>query len=251
MLGSAFAAGAAPWIFAFGAVLIFCFFTKAGRACFWTRTGFVGAAFLLAGAGTVSFVNAGRHNFALPRIISLAACCGLVCTGVTGVGCCAALYFCLLLISGNGGCEASGFTDSVSAGMEAVCGCRVRICGMTGCSGSVLWETWSFCCSRTVSRVRMTGEKVSESAAAFSILLVSSLKSFCFFLFFRMYSFVLISGSANCVVSVFSAAGISRREETSGFSFGRVRAAGGVVSVVSGTAGSVIAGDCPSGCFFA
>ena len=33
-----------------------------------------------------------------------------------------------------------------------------------------------------------------------------------------MYSFVLISGSANCVVSGFSAAGISRREEADGFS---------------------------------
>ena len=161
------------------------------------------------------------------------------------------MYFCLLLMSGSGGCGASGFAVSTLSGRDTGCGFRVRICGMTGCSGSVLWETWSFCCSRTVSRVRMTGEKVSESAAEFPILLVSSLTRFCFFLFFRMYSFVLISGSANCVVSVFSAAGISRREETSGFSFGRVRAAGGVVSVVSGTAGSVIAGDCPSGCFFA
>ena len=161
------------------------------------------------------------------------------------------MYFCLLLMSGSGGCGTSGFVGSISAGMEAVCGFRVRICGRAGCSCSALWETWSFCCSRTVSRVRMTGEKVLESAAAFSMLLISSLKGFCFCRLLRMYSFVLISGSANCVVSVFSAAGISRREETSGFSFGRVRAAGGVVSVVSGTAGSVIAGDCPSGCFFA
>lgn len=32
---------------------------KAGRACFWTRAGFAGATFLLAGTETVSFVNAG------------------------------------------------------------------------------------------------------------------------------------------------------------------------------------------------
>ena len=105
---------------------------------------------------------------------------------------------------------------------------------------------WSFCCSRTVSRVRMVDENVSESAAAFSILLVSSLKSFCFFRFFRMYSFVLIAGSANCVVSGFSAAGGSRREETGGFSLGRVRADGCTVGVVAGADGSVLAGDCPS-----
>lgn len=154
----------------------------------------------------------------LPRIILCAACCGFACTGVTCVGCCAAMYFCLLLMSGSGGCGTSGFVGSISAGMEAVCGCRVRICGMTACSCSALWETWSFGCSRTVSRVRMTGEKVSESAAAFPILLVSSLTRFCFFRFFRMCSFVLISGSANCVVSGFSAAGISRREEADGFS---------------------------------
>jgi len=49
----------ADLILAFGAVLIFCFFTKAGRACFWTRTGFVGATFLLVGTGTVSFANDG------------------------------------------------------------------------------------------------------------------------------------------------------------------------------------------------
>ena len=182
----------------------------------------------------------------LPRIIFCAACCGFACTGVTCVGCCAAIYFCLLLMSGSGGCGTSGFVGSISAGMEAVCGCRVRICGRAGCSCSALWETWSFCCSRTVSRVRMTGEKVSESAAAFPILLVSSLTRFCFFRFFRMYSFVLISGSANCVVSVFSAAGISRREETSGFSFGRVRADGCTVGAVAGTDGSVMAGACPS-----
>jgi len=59
LLGKAFAAGVVDLIFAFGAVLIFCFFTKAGRACFWTRAGFVGATFLLAGTGTVSFVNDG------------------------------------------------------------------------------------------------------------------------------------------------------------------------------------------------
>ena len=191
----------------------------------------------------------------LPRIIFCAACCGFACTGVTCVGCCAAMYFCLLLMSGSGGCGASGFADSVLACMETACGCRVRICGRAGCSCSALWETWSFCCSRTVSRVRMTGENVSESVIVFSILLASSLRRFCFFRFFRMYSFVLIAGSANCVVSVFSAAGGSRREETSGFSFGRVRAdggtAGGVVGVVAGTSGSVIAGDCPSSCFFA
>ena len=183
----------------------------------------------------------------LPRIIFCAACCGFACTGVTCVGCCAAMYFCLLLMSGSGGCGTSGFVGSISAGMEAVCGCRVRICGRADCSGSVLWETWSFCCSRTVSRVRMTGEKVSESAAAFSILLVSSLKSFCFFLFFRMYSFVLISGSANCVVSGFSAAGASRREETGGFSLGRVCAAGCTVGAVAGADGSALEETCASG----
>ena len=156
------------------------------------------------------------------------------------------MYFCLLLISGNGGCEASGFTDSVSAGMEAVCGCRVRICGRAGCSCSALWETWSFCCSRTVSRVRMTGENVSESAIVFSILLVSSLRRFCFFRFFRMYSFVLISGSANCVVSVLGVTGCSCRDETGVFSLGRVRADGCTVGVVAGAGGSVLAGDCPS-----
>ena len=161
------------------------------------------------------------------------------------------MYFRLLLISGNGGCEASGFTDSVSAGMEAVCGCRVRICGMTGCSCSALWETWSFCCSRTVSRVRMTGENVSESVSISSIPLASSLRRCCFFRFFRMYSFVLISGSANCVVSVFSTAGISRREEISGVSFGRVRADGCTVGVVAGADGSALAGTCPSDRCFA
>ena len=154
-------------------------------------------------------------------------------------------------MSGSGGCGTSGFVGSISAGMEAVCGCRVRICGRAGCSYSVLWETWSFCCSRTVSRVRMTGENVSESAAAFPILLVSSLTRFCFFRFFRMYSFVLISGSANCVVSGFSAAGGSRREETGGFSLGRVRADGCTVGVVAGADGSVLAGTCPSDRCFA
>ena len=59
LLGKAFAAGVADLIFAFEAVLIFCFFTKAGRACFWTRAGFAGATFLLTGTETVSFVNAG------------------------------------------------------------------------------------------------------------------------------------------------------------------------------------------------
>ena len=59
LLGKAFVVGVAPLIFAFGAVLIFCFFTKAGRACFWTRAGFVGVTFLLAGTETVSFVNVG------------------------------------------------------------------------------------------------------------------------------------------------------------------------------------------------
>ncbi len=161
------------------------------------------------------------------------------------------MYFRLLLISGNGGCEASGFTDSVSAGMEAVCGCRVRICGMTGCSCSARWETWSFCCSRTVSRVRMTGENVSESAVMFSIPFASSLRKFCFCRLLRMYSFVLISGSANCVVSVFSTAGISRREEISGVSFGRVRADGCTVGVVAGADGSALAGTCPSDRCFA
>lgn len=149
-------------------------------------------------------------------------------------------------MSGSGGCGTSGFVGSISAGMEAVCGCRVRICGMTGCSGSALWETWSFCCSRTVSRVRMTGENVSESAAAFSRLLASSLRRCCFCHFFRMYSFVLISGSANCVVFVFGVTGCSCREETSGFSFGRVRADGCTVGAVAGTDGSVMAGACPS-----
>ena len=149
-------------------------------------------------------------------------------------------------MSGSGGCGASGFADSVLACMETACGCRVRICGRAGCSCSALWETWSFCCSRTVSRVRMTGENVSESVIVFSIPLDSSLRKFCFCRFFRMYSFVLISGSANCVVSVFSAAGISRREETSGFSLGRVRADGCTVGVVAGADGSVLAGDCPS-----
>ena len=149
-------------------------------------------------------------------------------------------------MSGSGGCGASGFADSVLACMETACGCRVRICGRAGCSCSALWETWSFCCSRTVSRVRMAGEKVSESAVMFSIPFASSLKKFCFCRLLRMYSFVLISGSANCVVSGFSAAGGSRREETGGFSLGRVRADGCTVGVVAGADGSVLAGDCPS-----
>ena len=182
----------------------------------------------------------------LPRIILCAACCGFACTGVTCVGCCAAMYFCLLLMSGSGGCGTSGFVGSISAGMEAVCGCRVRICGRAGCSCSALWETWSFCCSRTVSRVRMTGENVSESVSISSIPLASSLRRCCFFRFFRTYSFVLIAGSANCVVSGFSAAGGSRREEIGGFSLGRVRADGCTVGGVAGADGSVLAGDCPS-----
>lgn len=158
-------------------------------------------------------------------------------------------------MSGSGGCGTSGFVGSISAGMEAVCGCRVRICGRAGCSCSALWETWSFCCSRTVSRVRMTGENVLESAAAFPILLVSSLTGFCFFRFFRMYSFVLISGSANCVVSVLGVTGCSCRDETGVFSLGKVRtddsAAGGVVGVVAGADSSVLAGTCPSDRCFA
>ena len=149
-------------------------------------------------------------------------------------------------MSGSGGCGASGFADSVLACMETACGCRVRICGRAGCSCSALWETWSFCCSRTVSRVRMTGENVSESVIVFSIPLDSSLRKFCFCRFFRMYSFVLISGSANCVVSVFGVASGSRGEKTIGFSLGRVRADDCTVGVVAGADGSVLAGDCPS-----
>ena len=160
------------------------------------------------------------------------------------------MYFRLLLMSGSDGCGASGVTSSVLAGRDTDCGCRVRICGRAGCSCSTLWETWSFCCSRTVSRVRTAGKNVSESAVMFSIPVASSLRKFCFCCLLWMYSFVLISGSANCVVSGFSAAGGSRREEKGVFSFGRVRAdggtAGGVVGVVAGTSGSVIAGDCPS-----
>ena len=149
-------------------------------------------------------------------------------------------------MSGSDGCGASGFAVSTLSGRDTGCGCRVRICGRAGCSCSALWETWSFCCSRTVSRVRMTGEKVSESAIVFSILLASSLRRFCFFHFFRMYSFVLISGSANCVVSVFGVASGSRGEKTIGFSLGRVRADGCTVGAVAGTDGSVMAGACPS-----
>ena len=130
--------------------------------------------------------------------------------------------------------------------METACGCRVRICGRADCSGPVLWETWSFCCSRTVSRVRMTGEKVSESAIVFSILLASSLRRCCFCRLLRMYSFVLSAGSANCVVSVFGVASGSRGEKTIGFSLGRVRAVGCTVGAVAGTDGSVMAGACPS-----
>ena len=149
-------------------------------------------------------------------------------------------------MSGSGGCGTSGFVGSISAGMEAVCGCRVRICGRAGCSCSALWETWSFCCSRTVSRVRMTGENVSESVSISSIPLASSLRKFCFCRLLWMYSFVLISGSANCVVSVFGVTGCSCRDETGVFSLGRVRAAGGTVEAVAGAVGSVLAGDCPS-----
>ena len=154
-------------------------------------------------------------------------------------------------MSGNGSCSPSGFVGSTSTGKETACGCRVRICGRAGCSCSALWETWSFCCSRTVSRVRMTGEKVSESVSISSIPLASSLRKCCFFRFFRTYSFVLIAGSANCVVSGFSAAGGSRREETGGFSLGRVRADGCTVGVVAGADGSVLAGTCPSDRCFA
>ena len=49
-----------------------------------------------------------------------------------------------------------------------------------------------------------------------------------------MYSFVLIAGSANCVVSVFGVASGSRGEKTIGFSLGRVRADGCTVGVVAG-----------------
>ena len=118
---------------------------------------------------------------------------------------------------------------------------------MTGCACSALWETWSFCCSRTVSRVRMTGENVSESAVIFSIPGASSVRRCCFFRFFRMYSFVLISGSANCVVSVFGVANGSRGEKTIGFSLGRVRADGCTVGVVAGAAGFLTTGACPNG----
>ena len=150
-------------------------------------------------------------------------------------------------MSGSSVCGASGFADSVLACMETACGCRVRICGRADCSCSALWETWSFCCSRTVSRVRMAGENVSESVSISSIPLASSLRRCCFFRFFRMYSFVLISGSANCVVSVFGVASGSRGEETIGFSLGRVRADGCTVGVVADADGSVLAGTCPSG----
>ena len=156
------------------------------------------------------------------------------------------MYFCLLLMSGSGGCGTSGFVGSISAGMEAVCGCRVRICGRAGCSCSALWETWSFCCSRTVSRVRMTGENVSESVIMFSIPLDSSLRKFRLCRFFWMYSFVLISGSANCVVSVFGVASGSRGEKTIGFSLGRVRADGCAVGAVADADGSVLTGAFPS-----
>ena len=148
-------------------------------------------------------------------------------------------------MSGSGGCGTSGFVGSISADMEAVCGCRVRICGITGCSCSALWETWSFCCSRTVSRARMTGEKVSESAGVSSILPASSLRRSCFSRFFRTYSFVLIAGSANCVVSVLGVTGCSCRDETGVFSLGRVRADGCTVGAVAGADGSVLAGACP------
>ena len=150
-------------------------------------------------------------------------------------------------MSGSGGCGTSGFVGSISAGMEAVCGCRVRICGRAGCSCSALWETWSFCCSRTVSRVRMSGENVSESAGVSSILPDSSLRRSCFSRFFRMYSFVLIAGSANCVVSVFGVASGSRGEKTIGFSLGRVRADGCTVGVVAGADGSALEDACTSG----
>ena len=149
-------------------------------------------------------------------------------------------------MSGSGGCGASGFADSVLACMETACGCRVRICGRAGCSCSALWETWSFCCSRTVSRVRMAGKNVSEFVDVFPILLASSLRRFCFFHFFRMYSFVLISGSANCVVSVLGVTGCSCRDETGVFSLGRVRADGGTAGAVAGAVGSALEDACPS-----
>lgn len=57
------------------------------------------------------------------------------------------------------------------------------------------------------------------------------------------------------MVSVFSTAGISRREEKGVFSFDKVRtddgAAGGVVGVVAGADSSVLAGTCPSDRCFA
>ena len=150
-------------------------------------------------------------------------------------------------MSGSSVCGASGFADSVLACMETACGCRVRICGRAGCSCSALWETWSFCCSRTVSRVRMTGENVSESVRISSIPLASSLRRCCFFRFFRMYSFVLIAGSANCVASGFGVASGSRGEETIGFSLGRVRADGCTVGVVAGAVCSALEDACTSG----
>ena len=62
-----------------------------------------------------------------------------------------------------------------------------------------------------------------------------------------MYSFVLIAGSANCVVSVFGVASGSRGEKTIGFSLGRVRADGCTVGVVAGAAGLLTTGACPNG----
>ena len=62
-----------------------------------------------------------------------------------------------------------------------------------------------------------------------------------------MYSFVLIAGSANCVVSVFGVASGSRGEKTIGFSLGRVRAAGGTVEAVAGAVGSALEDACTSG----
>ena len=183
----------------------------------------------------------------LPRIILCAACCGFACTGVTCVGCCAAMYFCLFLMSGSDGCcGVSDGTVPTSAGRDTDCGRLVRICGVAACSGSGVWETWRFSCSRTASRVRMAGKTVSESLTARSIPVAFLFEISCFCSLSRTYFFVLISGSANCVVSGLGTVGISRRDEAGIFSFGRVRAAGGTVGAVAGADGSALAGACPS-----
>ena len=59
LLGKVFPTDVADLIFVFGAVLIFCFFTKVGRACFWTRTGFAGTDFLPVTSGTISLADSG------------------------------------------------------------------------------------------------------------------------------------------------------------------------------------------------